>query len=100
MNTAIMKNWRIARNGTGYRAGETQENRLEGIIHDDSCKRFSDGTSVKTSSIRKITDCGTHKLVETASTVYTVKPEDVNPDYEAMFPGAYERLQMATLEAQ
>lgn len=94
MNTATMKCWSVASNQNGFIAPELLVYRLQGNIFDDSRGMFPDGSQVHTSPIRKITDCGTHKLVETNSTIYTVHPEDVDPEYEKQFPGAYERLQM------
>lgn len=94
MNTAAMKCWSITSNQAGFTAPELLKYRLQGEIYDDSRGSFPNGTQVCTSPIRRITDCVDHKAVETASTVYTVRPEDVDPEYEAAFPGAYGRLDM------
>lgn len=94
MNTAIMKYWSITSNQDGFTPPELLIYRLQGIIYNDSRGAFPDGSRLHTSSIQRITDCGSHKLVETKNTVYMVSLEDVNPDYEKQFPGAYERLQM------
>lgn len=94
MNTAIMKCWSVASNQDGFTPPELSAFKLQGEIYGDSRGYFPDGSKVYTSAIREITDCGTHKLVETKSSIYTVYPEDVDPAYENQFPGAYERLQM------
>lgn len=94
MNTASMKCWSVASNQNGFIPPELLTYRLQGMVYDDSRGVFPDGSRIHTSAIRKITDCGTHKLVETESTVYTVLSGDVDPKYEEKYPGAYERLQM------
>ncbi len=94
MHTAVMKQWSLTSNQSGFTAPELLKYYLRGNIHEDSRKAFEDGHLVDTSSIRKVEDCGTHKLVYTRNTAYTVRPEDVDPGYEEAFPGAYERLAM------
>lgn len=94
MNTATVKNWSIATDNNGFTAPELTRYILQGNIYDDSRRAFPDGTPIYTSSIRSITDCSTHKLVETRNTVYTVCADDVDPGYEEAYPGAYERLRM------
>ena len=94
MHTATMKCWSVISKSNEFTAPELVKHCLNGQIYDDSRSLFPDGSRVNTSSIRKITDCGTHKIIETKSTLYTVFPEDVDPAYEAAFPGAYAKLQL------
>lgn len=98
LNTAVMKCWSVTSNNNGFIAPELVEYRLRGRIYDDSRCSFPDGARVRTSSIQKITDCGTHKLVETISTIYSVYAADVDPEYEKAFPDAYKRLNMKRVE--
>jgi len=95
MNTAIMKNWSVASTPNGFTAPELLKPRLHGEIYEDSRKQFPDDSKITTSAIRKITDCETHKIVETDNTRYTVYPAEVDPEYENKYPGAYLRLQVA-----
>jgi len=94
MNTATMKCWSVLSNQDGFKASELVIYNLQGYVYDDRRGKFSDGASIKTSAIRSVTDHGTHKIVSTRNTDYTVFPHDVDPEYEKKFPGAYERLQM------
>lgn len=85
----LIKNWSIL-NGWNYSVPEVTKNVLRGDAYGHD--RFEDGTLVNTSTIVEIINCGTYKIVETRNTLYKVLPEDVDPDYEAEFNNAYERL--------
>jgi hypothetical protein len=89
-----MKCWSVISKSNGFTAPELLKHYLNGQIYDDSRRLFSNGTGITTSSIHKITDCGTHKIVETKNTLYAVYPTDVDPAYESAFPGAYAKLQL------
>jgi len=91
-NTAIMKNWSIGSNQDGFKSPELVRLHLSGNIHDDSSERFNNGDYVSTGSIVEVVDCESHKIVSTGRADYTVYPDDVDPEYERQFPGAYKRL--------
>lgn len=86
----VMKNWAVISRATPYTAPELMTSQLQGNAHGHP--RFEDGTLVLTSSIIGVKDGGDHKIVETRNTLYTIRPEDVDPNYEELFPGAYERF--------
>lgn len=92
MNTATMKCWSISSNQNGFKSPELVRHRLRGLIYDDSRGYFPDGSAVETGNIISVTDNGSHKVVTTERTAYTVYPGDVDPEYEAQFPGAYGRI--------
>ena len=92
MKTAIMKNWSIQTTQNGFKAPEQVGFVLVGEIHEDSAERFDDGDPIRTTRIRDVVNHGDYKTVETNNTMYTVRPEDIDPDYEKAYPGAYERL--------
>lgn len=94
MNTATMKCWSITSNQDGFTAPELVVFRLQGEVYGDSAARFPDGSYVHSSRMMEVTDCGTYKIVRTHSTEYRVYPDDVDPEYEKQFPGAYARLEV------
>ena len=83
-----IKNWSMMANP--YQAPEIQIHFLRGNVFGHP--RFKDGSQVDTSSIVGIDDHGEYKIVHTQNTDYKVIMSDVDPEYEKLFPGAYDRL--------
>jgi hypothetical protein len=97
-NKAVMKNWSLTSDNSGYLASELTSCKLQGQIYEDSRKQFPDGSQIITSQILGIVGPGPYKIVITQNTCYTVYPDDVDPEYEKMFPGAFERLRVTNKE--
>ena len=92
MNTATLKRWSIASKQNGYMPAELAAYYLHGDVYGDSAGRFGDGQSIHTSTIRAVTDHGTHKVVKTKNSAYCIYPADIDPEYERIYPGAYGRI--------
>ena len=91
---AILKNWSVVnRNTNPFSAPELSIPCLQGNIYNDGNGRFADGTLVSTSMINDVINRGDFKEVITRSgTIYKVFKNDVDEEYEKIFPKAYERL--------
>ena len=85
MNTATIKSW-------SFRLDLQDRSTLCGLIYGDTGTRFRDGEYITSSEIIAITDCGLYKKIETKNTVYKIYPDDIDPEYEKAFSGAYERI--------
>jgi len=92
MNTALMKNWSITNNQSGYTPTELIKYYLNGNIYNDGYGRFEDGFLATTSKILEVVDCEDHKVVITKATEYSVYPADVDEEYEKEYPDAFNRL--------
>jgi hypothetical protein len=86
-----LKNWSVIVVNP-FQPPEIQRHCLNGNVYGHP--RFKDGETVTTSPIQGIIDYGTHKVVSTVNSKYKVNKDDINPEYEAKFSGAYDRLTM------
>lgn len=90
-NMIRIKNWSVFLEEAKYPATETHSYKIQGRVYGDS--RLYDGAFTYSSEIVKITDKGTHKEVITDDgSVYELRKEDVDPEYEKQFPNCYDRL--------
>ncbi len=84
-----LKNWALVENRDPFQAPEMWEIRLYGQVFDHP--GFEDGLEVTTSKPTAY-DASTEEFITTSGSRYTLAAGDVNPDYEAAFPGARQRL--------
>ena len=88
-----LHNWAIVSlNLDPYMAPECQPKGLHGEVHGSTF--FEDGTSITTSRLVKVEIDGPLTFIHTVSgSLYELG--EVNPNYEAAYPGALERLRKA-----
>jgi hypothetical protein len=94
-----LKDWSVTSRGSEFTAPELRIPCLQGEVYGHP--RFEDGTLVVTSGIKGIMSIETKekeviverkKIVITRNTEYNIFPEDIDPEYERQYPGAYDRL--------
>jgi hypothetical protein len=89
----IMRNWGICSNTEDpYLAPELRRCWLVGNVFGHPLHK--NGTYITTSPIVSIEAGEGCKIVKTQHTDYQVYKKDVNPSYEAAWPGAYKNLSM------
>jgi len=86
-----LKNWSVGPSNP-FAAPEVVAYLAYGNVFENP--RFKDGTYIHTSRIMNVVDCGEYKEIHTMNSVYIVRPETVDPDYEAEYPKAYVHLSM------
>ena len=90
-----LKNWSIGP-ANPFVAPEVVSYIAFGNVFDNP--RFKNGTYIHTSKIMKIVHCDDYKEIHTRNSVYIVRPENVDPDYEREYPNAFKRLKMEVME--
>lgn len=88
---AIVKEWSLTYSCSKYTAPELRIPQLAGKIFGSD--KFRDGADIVTSGIRKIEQYEDSKVIITNSgSRYRIYPNDINPEYENMYPDAYHKI--------
>lgn len=91
-NEVLIKNWAI---GYGFRFTEPESSDICLLGNVYGHPNIIDNHYVMTSLIINITDFSTYKIIETRNTQYKILPENVDPNYEEIYPNVYERLSIS-----
>ena len=87
-----LRNWSVftTPSPNGYMAPELCASRLHGIVYGHP--RFEDGVEIDSTRIMEMRVEDGSIVARTRNTEYLLRKREINPNYEAAFPGAFEKI--------